>query len=386
MRTSQEQTHSSQVSEVKTDYRQPLTDHRNNRSPTTVFPFAAIIGQDDLKQSLLLNAVNPAVGGVLIRGEKGTAKSTAVRALAAILPEIEVVPGCPYGCRPDRPASSCDHCRCLAPPISGARRRVRVVNLPLNATEDRVVGGIDFSLAIQNGRRALQPGLLADAHRGILYVDEVNLLDDHIVDIVLDAAASGENIIEREGISFCHPSRFILVGTMNPEEGELRPQLLDRFGLCVETAGAESAEDRVTLMQRREAFDSNPAAFMRAVAEQNQTIARRIETGRANLPGIRMPRHLRSFISELCTENNVAGHRADLVMEQAALAVAALAGAPETTVDHIRQVAPMVLVHRRRDAQPPPPTPAAAPAPGGFSIRGGRFVPGSAAGRGAARG
>ncbi|BBO92444.1 putative cobaltochelatase [Desulfosarcina ovata] len=322
-----------------------------------VFPFAAIIGQDDLKQSLLLNAVNPAIGGVLIRGEKGTAKSTAVRALAAILPEIDVVEGCAYACRPDHPAACCDHCRQLGDRVKAAKRRVRVVNLPLNATEDRVVGGIDFSLAIQKGRRALQPGLLASAHRGILYVDEVNLLDDHIVDIVLDAAASGENIIEREGISFCHPARFILVGTMNPEEGELRPQLLDRFGLCVETTGADSPDDRVTLMLRREAFDSDPAAFMSSMAEQNRAIARRIETGRKNLSGVRMRRHLRSFISELGTENFVAGHRADLVMEQAALAVAALESAPEVTVDHIRQVAPMVLVHRRRDAQPPPPPP-----------------------------
>lgn len=351
MLTSQAQAQSLQGGKTTSDHRSPTTGHR------PVFPFAAIIGQDDLKQSLLLNAVNPAIGGVLIRGEKGTAKSTAVRALAALLPEIDVVEGCLHACRPEQPEAYCEGCRQLGSRLKAIRRRVRVVNLPLNATEDRVVGGIDFSLAIQKGRRALQPGLLADAHRGILYVDEVNLLDDHIVDIVLDAAASGENIIEREGISFCHPSWFILVGTMNPEEGELRPQLLDRFGLCVETAGAESPDDRVTLMQRREEFDSDPAAFMKNVAERNRAIARQIETGRENLPGVRMPRHLRSFISELCTENNVAGHRADLVMEQAALAVAALAAAHEVTVDHIRQVASMVLVHRRREAQPPPPPP-----------------------------
>ena len=334
-----------------TDHCSLFTDHR------PIFPFAAIIGQEDLKKSLLLNAVNPAIGGVLIRGEKGTAKSTAVRALAAILPRIHVVEGCSYSCRPDRPDAYCDGCRSVGRTVKPAKRRVRVVNLPLNATEDRVVGGIDFSLAIKKGRRALQPGLLAAAHRGILYVDEVNLLDDHIVDIVLDAAASGENIIEREGISFSHPSRFILVGTMNPEEGELRPQLLDRFGLCVETAGTDSADDRVTLMLRREAFDNDPVAFMKAVSEQNRVIARRIETGRANLSGVRMPRHLRGFIGELCTENNVAGHRADLAMEQAARAVAAMSSASEVTVDHIHQVAPMVLVHRRREAQPPPPPP-----------------------------
>jgi magnesium chelatase subunit D len=323
----------------------------------TIFPFAAIVGQEVFKQSLLLNAVNPRIGGVLIRGEKGTAKSTAVRALAALLPEIAVVNGCSFGCAPDRFEESCDRCRNSSQPLERTRRQVRVVDLPLNATEDRVAGGIDFSLTVQQGRRALQPGLLAAAHRGILYVDEVNLLDDHIVDIVLDAATSGENIIEREGISFRHPSCFILVGTMNPEEGELRPQLLDRFGLCVETAGVEDLEDRVALMQRREAFDGDPIYFSQTYLEQNQRAVRKIEAGRAHLPAVRMPRHLRGFISELCSENNVAGHRADLVIEQATLALAALEAAPEATVDHIRRVAPMALVHRRRETQPPPPPP-----------------------------
>jgi magnesium chelatase subunit D len=321
------------------------------------FPFAAIVGQEELKQSLLLNAVNPRIGGVLIRGEKGTAKSTCVRALADLLPEIEVIRGCAFSCEPGNPVVACDACAGRVTPPVIEHRRVRVVNLPLNATEDRVTGGIDFSLAVRRGKRALQPGLLAEAHRGMFYVDEVNLLDDHLVDLLLDAAASGENIVEREGLSLRHPCRFILVGTMNPEEGELRPQLLDRFGLCVETAGADSADERVALMQRREAYDSDPVAFTQAIAEQNRAIARRIETGRSNLPGVRMPRHLRGFISELCTENNVAGHRADLVMEQAALALAALESVPAVIVDHIRQVAPMVLAHRRRDAQPPPPPP-----------------------------
>lgn len=341
-----------------TDHRSPITDHRSpNTEYRKTYPFAAIVGQDDLKQSLLLNAVNPGIGGVLIRGEKGTAKSTAVRALAALLPDIDVVRGCPFACDPDHPDDACGYCREAGAATEPDRRKVRVVDLPLNATEDRVAGGIDFALAVQQGRRSLQPGLLASAHRGILYVDEVNLLDDHIVDIVLDAAASGENIIEREGISYRHPARFILVGTMNPEEGELRPQLLDRFGLCVETAGSQTPDERVLLMKRREAFDSDPAGFMQKTAEENQRIARQIETGRACLPNVRMPRRLRGFITELCTENQVAGHRADLVMEQAALAVAALASAAEVTMEHIQRVAPMVLVHRRRDAQPPPPPP-----------------------------
>jgi magnesium chelatase subunit D len=323
----------------------------------TIFPFAAIVGQEALKQSLLVNAVNPRIGGVLIRGEKGTAKSTAVRALADILPEIDIFTDDPFQLAPGEEDDTYrEIARTLNLPAA-ARRKVRVIDLPLNATEDRVAGGIDFSLAVRQGRRALQPGLLAAAHRGILYVDEVNLLDDHIVDIVLDAAASGENIIEREGISFRHPSRFILVGTMNPEEGELRPQLLDRFGLCVATAGAEAPEERVALMQRREEFDNDPEAFMGSYAEQNRAVARKIEAGQAHLRGVRVPRHLRGFISELCSENNVAGHRADLVIEQAALALAALEAAPEVTVDHIRRVAPMALVHRRREAQPPPPPP-----------------------------
>jgi magnesium chelatase subunit D len=268
-----------------------------------------------------------------------------------------VVEGCPFSCDPDYPDEACDNCRRAALPLSRNRRRVRVVTLPLNATEDRVSGGVDFTLAIQEGRRALQPGLLAAANRGILYVDEVNLLDDHIVDIILDAAASGENIIEREGISFSHPARFILVGTMNPEEGELRPQLLDRFGLCVETAGAEDAETRVSLMERHQAFDVDPGAFIQDSEEANQQVARQIGIGREHLPLVRMPRNLRSFITELCAENNVAGHRADLVMEQAARALAALKAAPEVTTAHISEVAPMVLMHRRREAQPPPPPP-----------------------------
>jgi magnesium chelatase subunit D len=343
---------------LTTEHRQPITDYRlPNTNYRKIYPFAAIVGQETLKQSLLLNAVNPGIGGVLIRGEKGTAKSTAVRALASLLPDIDVVRGCAFSCRPDHIEEICDDCRRTAASIKAIRRKVRVVDLPLNATEDRVAGGIDFSLAVQQGERALQPGLLASAHRGILYVDEVNLLDDHIVDIILDAAATGKNIIEREGISFRHAAQFILVGTMNPEEGELRPQLLDRFGLCVETAGAQDIEARAVLMERREAFDSNPSAFIQNTAQENGRIARQIETGRTNLSGVRMPRHLRSFITELCTENNVAGHRADLVMEQAALALAALESAVEVTVEHIRRVAPMVLVHRRREAQPPPPPP-----------------------------
>ncbi|RKX59269.1 MAG: putative cobaltochelatase [Thermodesulfobacteriota bacterium] len=319
-----------------------------------IYPFAAIVGQEELKLALLLNAVNPKIGGVLIRGEKGTAKSTTVRALAALLPEIRVVAGCPYFCDPDDEDGMCERCKGKAPVREIRRRRIRVLTLPLNATEDRVAGGIDFSLAVKEGKRAVLPGLLAEANRSILYVDEVNLLDDHIVDIILDAAASGENRIEREGISFRHPASFILVGTMNPEEGELRPQFLDRFGLCVDIEAETDIEQRVELMKRRESFDLDPKEFLKGFEKENARTSERILSARDHLNAVRLPKHLRTFISELCTKNLVAGHRADLVMEQAARAHAALRQRFEVTTDDIAKVAPFVIVHRRRDAAPPP--------------------------------
>ncbi len=321
------------------------------------FPFSAIVGQENYKLALILNAVNPRVGGVLIRGEKGTAKSTAVRALADLLPRVEVVEGCAYACDPGRPEELCESCERLGGSMPTRLKRRPVVTLPLNATEDRVAGGIDFDSAVRQGVRVLQPGLLARAHRGILYVDEVNLLDDHLVDIILDAAASGENRIEREGVSHRHPSRFILVGTMNPEEGELRPQLLDRFGLCVEVTGEQDIEKRMELMKLREEFDSDPKGFVQRFAEENREIAARIDRACAALETVRMAKHLRSFIGELCGENHVAGHRADLVVEQAARALAAYMGRGEVTVEDIQEVAPMALMHRKRDVAPPPPPP-----------------------------
>lgn len=322
-----------------------------------VYPLAAVVGQDNFKQALLLAAINPGVGGLLVRGEKGTAKSTMVRALAALLPEMEVVQGCVNNCSPGPAAVRCPECMRRFPALPAVTRRVRLVDLPLNATEDRVSGGIDFPRTLREGRVVVSPGLLAEAHRGLLYIDEVNLLDDHIVDLILDASASGENRIEREGISSCHPSRFILVGTMNPEEGELRPQLLDRFGLCLEVAGAEDAELRVELMERREAFDQDPAVFVSRYHRESEQLAHRIVQGQALLPRVRISKGLRGFIGTLCRENNVAGHRADLVLEQAARALAALEGKTEVSVEHIGKVAPLVLLHRRRDAQPPPPPP-----------------------------
>ncbi len=324
---------------------------------TDVYPFSAIVGQEQLKLALILNAINPGIGGVLIRGEKGTAKSTAVRALASLLPDIDVLKGCPFECDPEEQENQCNCCGWCGSDPGQISRRVRVVTLPLNATEDRVAGGIDFDQAIRKGRREIQPGLLARAHRGILYVDEVNLLDDHIADIILDAAASGQNVIEREGISFRHPSCFILVGTMNPEEGELRPQLLDRFGLCVEVHAVSDKEERILMMERRESYDANPADFLAAYENENALIARMIGEARQRLAGIRMPEHLRFLCAQLCVEKNVAGHRADLVMEQAARAFAAWQERSEITSQDIREIAAMSLLHRTREASPPPPPP-----------------------------
>ena len=326
-----------------------------------VFPFSAIIGQERLKLALLLNAVNPRIGGVLIKGEKGTAKSTAVRALARLLPAVAVVRGCPYRCSPQAPQPQCPHCQGRGH-LPAERVPARIVTLPLNATEDRLVGGIDLNQAVQQGRRTLQPGLLAAAHRGILYVDEVNLLDDHLVDAILDAAASGQNVIEREGISFVHDSDFTLVGTMNPEEGDLRPQLLDRFGLCVEIQAEADPFLRTVLMERREQFDADPRQFMASFAAEDARQTQQIITARHLLQTVSMPQHLRQHISELCMANNVAGHRADLVLEQAARAHAALRERAAVTLDDIEQVADMVLLHRKRDALPPPP-PAPPPPP-----------------------
>ncbi|WP_310598610.1 putative cobaltochelatase [Desulfobulbus sp.] len=322
-----------------------------------VYPLAAMVGQQQLRQGLLLTAINPAMGGILLRGEKGTAKSTMVRALAALLPEIEVVRGCANACSPRPNGDRCPECQRRFPVLESVTRRTRLIELPLNATEDRVAGGIDFPRSLKTGRAVFAPGLLARAHRGLLYVDEVNLLDDHIVDLVLDAAASGENRIEREGISYRHPARFVLVGTMNPEEGELRPQLLDRFGLCLEIRGCDDPEQRVALMERREAFDRDPAAFLAGYRQESDQLAGQLARARALLAGVRVTARLRGFIGELCRENNVAGHRADLVMEQAARAFAALEGATEVSIDHVRAVAPMVLLHRQRDAQQPPAPP-----------------------------
>ena len=318
-----------------------------------LLPFTALVGQEPMKESLVLNAVNPAIGGVLIRGEKGTAKSTAVRALAGLLPEVEVVTDCRYGCPPDRPEVQCADCRsrvAAGETLPAAWRRMRVVDLPINASEDRVVGTIDIEAAIKQGERRFEPGVLAEANRNILYVDEVNLLDDHLVDVLLDAAAMGVNVVEREGISVWHPSRFILVGTMNPEEGELRPQLLDRFGLCVDVEGIHDVGQRVEIVERREQFEEDADAFRALYEESEQAEADRISRAIATLPSVSVERQILVAIAAMGIELDVDGHRADLVTRKAAQALAAYESAPRAGLFEVEQVAPMVLSHRVKPA------------------------------------
>jgi magnesium chelatase subunit D len=314
------------------------------------FPFSAIVGQETLKTALLVNAVDPRVGGVLVRGEKGTAKSTAVRALAAVLPPIEVVAECRFSCDPDDAAHLCDEClvRAAEGDLPRATRRPRVVELPVSATEDRLVGTLDMEHALKHGERRFEAGLMAAANRGILYVDEVNLLDDHLVDTLLDAAAMGVNTVEREGVAYSHPARFILVGTMNPEEGDVRPQLLDRFGLCVDVQGLSIPDQRVAVVERRSMFEDDREAFLADWGPQESDLEATLLRARATVGEMRMPRPLVFLIANACAEMGVDGHRADLTMARAATALAALEGRPVPDVDDIRAVAPLVLAHRMR--------------------------------------
>ncbi|MBN1439161.1 MAG: ATP-binding protein [Anaerolineales bacterium] len=314
-----------------------------------IFPFPAIAGQERMKRALLLNAVNPRIGGVLIRGERGTAKSTAARSLAALLPEVRSVVGCRFGCDPDRPTSWCTECRMRvsdgeALPVE--KRRTAFVDLPVSATEDRVVGTMDIERAIQKGERWFEPGVLAAANRGLLYIDEVNLLDDHVVDILLDSAASGMNIVEREGISFAHPARFILVGTMNPEEGDLRPQLLDRFALCVDVRGIDELRDRVAIMERNLAFEADPEKFRAEWHGQETALSEEIEKARELVDDVRYSSHDLLTIAGLTTSLKVDGHRADLVILKAARAQAALEGRSSLTHHDIALAAELALPHR----------------------------------------
>ncbi|MCL7378592.1 putative cobaltochelatase [Streptomyces sp. 35G-GA-8] len=313
---------------------------------STPFPFTAVVGMDDLRLALLLNAVSPAVGGVLVRGEKGTAKSTAVRALSALLPEVPVVAGCRFSCDPAAPDQRCpDGPHETAP---GVARPARMVELPVGASEDRLVGALDIERALSEGVKAFEPGLLADAHRGVLYVDEVNLLHDHLVDLLLDAAAMGASYVEREGVSVRHAARFLLVGTMNPEEGELRPQLLDRFGLTVEVAASREPELRVEVVRRRLAYDDDPAGFAARWAEEETALRERIVAARALLPQVRLGDGALLRIAATCAAFEVDGMRADIVMARTATALAAWAGRTDVLAEDVRQAALLALPHRRR--------------------------------------
>jgi len=314
-----------------------------------IFPFTAIVGQEPMKRALMLNAIYPQIGGVLIRGERGTAKSTAARALAALLPEIDIVADCPFSCDPDQPATWCTECReraQLGEKLPRARRRTKFVDLPVSATEDRVVGTLDIERAIQQGERRFEPGVLAAANRGVLYVDEVNLLDDHVVDLLLDAAAMGVNVVEREGVSFTHPARFILVGTMNPEEGDLRPQLLDRFGLCVEIEGIRAPSARVEIMENNLAFETDPEGFCEKCASQEKSLTDEIARARRLLPLVKFSRSDLGTIATMMSRLGIDGHRADLVMLKTARAHAAYQGRTRITDQDILLAAELALPHR----------------------------------------
>jgi len=313
-----------------------------------VYPFSAIVGQDLMKKALLLNAVNPKIGGVLIRGEKGTAKSTAARALARLLPEKQVVDGCIFGCDPADRKGLCMECLARPVPLPVRNTRMQVVELPVSATEDKVVGSLDIEQALKCGERKFEPGVLAKAHRNILYVDEVNLLNDHIVDVLLDAAAMGVNIVEREGISYTHPAAFILIGSMNPEEGELRPQLLDRFGLCVNIEGDKEADTRVEIIKRRREYEHAPDAFIRSWQQEEERFRESIRKAKDLLPETSASEEMLTMIAQICIDMAVDGHRADIVMLRTALTIAAYNGRTAVTEDDVREAAELVLSHRSR--------------------------------------
>jgi magnesium chelatase subunit D len=310
------------------------------------FPLAALVGQEQLKSALLLCAVNPGIGGVLIRGDKGSAKSTAARGLAGVMAPIGRVVGCAYNCAPGEPASCCEVCSGIASSLETTP--VPFVNLPLGASEDRVLGSLDFERALKDGRKAFQPGLLASAHRGILYIDEVNLLPDHLVDVLLDAAAMGINRVQREGLSVQHPARIALVGTMNQEEGELRPQLLDRFGMMVEVRAPQEPRLRVEIVRRRLAWEADPEGFGRTWNSQQAALREQVLRAQAMLPKVSIAEGLLLLISELCCSQGVTSLRADLVMNKAARALAALHGRTSVEPDDLSQAAMLVLPHRRR--------------------------------------
>lgn len=324
---------------------------RSTSTKRYVFPFTAIVGQDEMKLALMLNVIDPKIGGVMIMGDRGTGKTTTIRALTDLLPEIEVVADCPFSSHPaDRDMMS-DWVRERkekGETLPVVRRQVQMVDLPLGATEDRVCGTIDIEKALSEGVKAFEPGLLAKANRGILYVDEVNLLDDHLVDVLLDSAASGWNTVEREGISIRHPARFVLVGSGNPEEGELRPQLLDRFGMHAEIRTVKDPKMRVQIVRQRTEFDQDPAQFMKAHTKEQKELQKRLVEAQKNLIQVHIAPELEVKISQVCSELDVDGLRGDIVTNRAAKALASLEGRKEVTVNDISRVIVLSLRHRLR--------------------------------------
>lgn len=310
------------------------------------FPFSAIVGQDDMKQALLIAAVDPAIGGVMVFGDRGTGKSTAARALAGLMPPISAVKDCAYGCSKEDQARYPDVCG--TGPMR--KRAVPFVDLPLGATEDRVLGALDLERALRSGEKAFEPGLLAKAHRGFLYIDEINLLEDHLVDLLLDVAASGENVVEREGLSVRHPAKFVLIGSGNPEEGELRPQLLDRFGLSVEVRTPQDIETRVEIMRRCARQEADAEGFAAEWADEEDAVLKRIDRGRKRVAKVDVPDAMLTKVAELCMAVGADGLRGELTVMRAARALAALAGAKKVGEAHLIAVAPSALRHRlRRD-------------------------------------
>ncbi len=317
----------------------------------TTFPFSAIVGQDEMKLAILIAAIDPSIGGVLVLGDRGTGKSTAVRALAALLPPMRAVTGCAYGCDPADGAPCCADCaaqRQAGKALKSHLTPVPVIDLPLGATEDRVVGALDLERALSQGVKAFEPGLLARANRGFLYIDEVNLLEDHLVDLLIDVAASGENVVEREGLSVRHPARFVLVGSGNPEEGELRPQLLDRFGLSVEVKTPDDLASRVEVVRRRDDFERDPVAFTERWKKEGERIRKRVLTARTRLNDVEFPDAARQRAAQLCMALGTDGLRGDLTLMRAARALAALQGDASVTDAHFRQIAAPALRHRLR--------------------------------------
>jgi len=312
-----------------------------------IFPFVAIVGQESLKDALLMSAIEPAIGGVLALGDRGTGKSTAIRALAALLPEIEVVRGCPYRCAPAAKIGLCGVCE-RGERVVAEHMGAPVVDLPLGATEDRVVGALDLERALAKGEKRFEPGLLARAHRGFLYIDEVNLLDDHLVDLLLDVAASGENVVEREGLSVRHPARFVLVGSGNPEEGELRPQLLDRFGLSVEVKTPTDLPSRVEVVRRRDQFERDPEGFSKKWKKEDERVRQSIVKGKEHLANVAVPDAALERAAQLCMALGTDGLRGELTLIRAARSLAALQGDDAVGDEHLKRVAPPALRHRLR--------------------------------------